>query len=1096
MTFLWKVFFISVGVLLFIIGCTMGTSLYFIHRGIKETILSDLKVISKIAEKLISSEIGLLKAQAWTAVNQVVGAPENKWVNVLESQVQSHESFLSITIFNSDGHVVAAYGEPLATASVLETPYAKLVAEGLTVISTTTTEPSGELVFYVFAPMDRGLIGVVTIPGLYFCRILARYRIWDSGTVFILDARGKVLANIRDYLVLGEYNAAEDFTDDINVNSSREFTLNMIKGQSGTGVYILENQKRLGYHTPISGSKTGWVLGVSAPLSESPLAYVDQAVILMSLVLMALGFLVAWLTSGFIDRQLSLINHQYQNLTELSQIARSASDAKTSFLASMSHEMRTPLNSIIGFAELMIYGRYNDDEKRDSLEKIHTAGLSLLGIVNDILDISKIESGRFELIEVEYDLSSLINDSVTVHLIRLGEKPIEFGLEIDKSLPGRLLGDELRIKQICGNILSNAFKYTEEGHVDMRVTGEVNGDVVWVTITVSDTGVGIKPEILPSLFTGYDQNNDPNVKSTTERSGLGLAITKKMVDMMGGRIEAKSDLGQGSTFTVIIPQRVATTIPLGAQTVENLENLNYYASRRIRQSNRAITPMPYARILIVDDVQANLDVAKGVLKPYQITIDCATSGQMSIDLVKENDGLYDAIFMDHMMPGMDGIEAARRIREDVGTDYAKKVPIIALTANAIMGSDKKFLESGFQDYLTKPIEIQRMEKVLRKWVRDPIKEAKLFPSEDNVSAAADEKMVVEGLDLDVARSRFGGDEEVLKSVLRSYADNMPELLNLLKFPAKDKIHDYAITAHGIKSSSYGVGAIEIGDMAKELELKAEEGDFDFILAHNWRFIDLVEKVVINIDGALGPGEAPVEKPKRSGPDPLILAKLRKACLAWDMDSVDAAIGELDKFAYQSSPEFMPWLREKVDRMAFDEIVEVISNEGALSSDQGEGEGETESHLTTLKEPDWALLSLLAKAAWDFDMDQVDSLMEELLAHNYENNGELVEWIQSKVNTMEFSAVHERLVGMYNTEVQPSTSGGDSKPLRGAPDPTVLERLRQACQKYDMDGVDSAIQELESYSYQEGEELTKWLKAKVIAFDFQEIYNRLSGETNA
>ncbi|MDR1576899.1 MAG: response regulator [Deltaproteobacteria bacterium] len=1019
MSFLWKVFLVSVAVLVFIIGATVGTSLYFIHRGIRETILSDLSVMAKIAEKLISSEMGLLKAQAWTAVHQIDGVNEDQWPKILEGQVESHDSFLSITVFNLDGTMVVSYGEPLTPAQYLDSRYAQMALRGQTIISTTRSLPTGDLVFHVFVPMDQSHLAVVTIPGLYFSRILASYRIWDSGTVYILDEEGKVLANERDHLVLGEYNAALDTTDDINVNSIRDFTKLMIQGGQGAGLYVLENELRLGYYTSISGSNVGWALGVSAPLSESPLTYVDQAVILMTLVLLILGVLIAWLTASFIDRQLGVINQQYNNLAELSQIARSASEAKTNFLASMSHEMRTPLNSIIGFAELMIFGRFGEEEKRENLEKIHSAGLSLLGIVNDILDISKIESGHFELIENEYEIFSLINDAVTVHLIRIGEKPIEFGLEIDKSMPGRLIGDEFRIKQICGNILSNAFKFTNEGNVDMRVTAEVVEDTAWVSIAVSDTGVGIKPEDLANLFSSRGQV-DAKGNMVMEKSGLGLSITKKMVGMMGGRLDVKSELGQGSTFTVTIPQRVGSKIPLGAKAAENLESLHYYASRRAGKSGRDIKPMPYARILLVDDVQANLDVAKGVLKPYHMRIDCATSGQMAVDMVRESDGLYDVIFMDHMMPGMDGLEAVRIIREEVGTEYAKTVPIIALTANAIMGSDKKFLDNGFQAYLTKPIEIRRLDQVLRKWARRPEFEddesTESIESLEDIDSIGEGKLVIQGLNLDAARERFGGDEEVLVSALQSYADNTPQLLNLMKVPSKEKLKDYSITAHGIKSSSYAVGAMEVGDMAKELEERSDAGDFDFVLAHNWGFIKLVEKLVIDINEAVAPRRIPVDKPNRAGPDHELLAKLRQACLDYDMDGVDATMRELGAFVYLSSPELMPWLREKVERLAFDEIVEVISEVGNLSGEQAEVVSSAQKTLPVLKEPDWALLSRLAKAVGDFDMSQVDNLMEELLAYTYENNGELVEWIQTKINSMDFAAVHERLESLVTAEL--------------------------------------------------------------------------------
>ncbi|MDR0547920.1 MAG: response regulator [Deltaproteobacteria bacterium] len=1096
MSFLWKVFLISVAILVFIIGTTVGTSLYFIHRGIQETILSDLAVIARIAEKLVSSEINLIKARAWTSVHLLDNVPLEQWPAVMEQEVEASEAFLSLTVFNVNGALVASYGDPLTPVSLMSSHYAKMAMEGQTVISTTRSLPTGELVIHVCVPLDKERVASISIPGLYFSRILSRYHIWDTGTVFILDETGKIIANEREHLVLGEYNSLEDDSDDINVVSFRDFCRAMIKGGQGTGRYVLENQERLGYFVSVTGSNVGWSLGVSAPLSESPLNYVDRAIVLMTLVFLSIGLLIAWLTSGFVSRQFNLINQQYINLSELSDIARSSSEAKTNFLANMSHEMRTPLNAIIGFSELMIYGRYDSEERRENLEKIHAAGLTLLGIVNDILDISKIESGHFELIEVEYDVSSLINDTVTVNLIRIGEKPIEFGLEIDKSIPSRLFGDELRIKQICTNILSNAFKYTLEGTVNMFVTCEQQGETVWLSIEVKDTGIGIKPEDLSKLFSAYSQV-DTKSNRKIEGTGLGLSITKKMVDMMDGRIEVESEYGKGTTFTVIIKQRVGKApLPLGQEGAKSLENIRLYKSIHSGR-DREIVPMPYAKILLVDDVQANLDVAMGVLKPYKMRVDCVTSGQTAVDLIREENVIYDAVFMDHMMPGMDGIEAVRHIREEIGTEYAKTVPIIALTANAIIGNDKMFLENGFQAYLTKPIEIYRMDVVLKKYVRDPEKEKDQGPETaasgaTAAKASANGKIYVEGLDLVEAIDRFGGDEEVLVTVLRSYAEYMPDLLSRLENPDKNNLKDYTITVHGIKSSSYGVGAKEVGDLAKELEARSDAGDFDFVVANNRRFIRMTEKQIVAINEALKDLVVPgVSLPQKTAPDPEVLKRLREASLVDDMDGMEAAIEELEKYEYQENPGFVPWLKDMVDQFALAEIAKAIDENGVIA---GQPEDAGAVSKPEAEEPDWLLLTRLAKAAENFDMDKVDSAMEELTAYVYRKNNDLVEWLRDKVNSMEFADVSDKITSLAKTVTPQTMAVSGSKPLKGAPDPKVLERLKTACQDYDMDGVDVALAELEGFSYSEGEELVVWLKNMVAKMEFMEIQKKLSGET--
>ncbi|MDR1086225.1 MAG: response regulator [Deltaproteobacteria bacterium] len=1119
MSFRWKIFLVSVAIMVFIIGTTVGTSLFFIHRGIRDTILSDLAVMTQIAEKLVSSEINLLKAEAWTAVHHLDSKPVDQWPQILEEQVESSNIYLSITVMDKE-KILASYGEPPASFDLINSIYANKAMEGQTVISTTRSAADGELVFHICVPLGPGRLAAVSIPGLYFSHILAQYRVWDTGSVYILDEEGKVLANERTFMVLGEYNPAQDMRDDINVNSFREFARVMIQGGRGSGRYILDNMERLAYYTSINDSNVGWTLGISAPLAESPLTYVDQAVILMTIVFMALGVLAAWLASGFVDRQFNIINHQYNHLAELSEVAQSASVAKTNFLANMSHEMRTPLNAIIGFSELMIYGQFSSEERRENLEKVHTAGLTLLGIVNDILDISKIESGRFELIEVEYDVSSLINDTVTVNLIRIGEKPIEFGLEIDKSMPSRLVGDELRIKQICSNILSNAFKYTHEGHVDMLVTGVTEGDCVWLTIKVKDSGIGIKPDDLSKLFSAYSQV-DTKSNRKIEGTGLGLSITKKMVEMMDGDIKVESEYGHGSTFTVTIRQKVAASEPIGQEVAENLEHFNYYKSRSAAKHERYIIPMPYAKILLVDDVQANLDVAKGILKPYEMQIDCVTSGQRAVDLVRSEKIRYNAIFMDHMMPGMDGIEAVRIIRREIDTDYARNVPIVALTANAIMGNDKMFLENGFQAYLSKPIEIHRMDVVLKQLVRDREQEKDHLEAEKAAGSAAKTKPPVleappsakkvadiPGLNYLGALERFGGDRAVLTDVLKSYAANMPELLAQLKNLSRDRLKDYTIVVHGIKSSSYGVGANELGDLAKELEAKSEAGDFEFVAGRNLDFIDRVEKLVADILSCIKPQDASDQKPQKDLPDPEVLERLKAACEVYDMDGVETAFLELDAFAYRDRPEFMAWLKEKVDQTSFGEIIERLTSlpqgrswpESAASPEsvrlpadvpepaEARRPESPAAEKPTRPAPDRTVLKKLAMAAENFDVDGVDNAVEELTSFNYENESEVVEWIKTKVNSMDFQDINERLMEMVNKVI---SSGNGQKPVRNVPDPDVLVRLRNACQSYDMDGVDGAISELESFSYAQETELTPWLRERIEHMEFDQILERLS-----
>jgi CheY-like chemotaxis protein len=285
----------------------------------------------------------------------------------------------------------------------------------------------------------------------------------------------------------------------------------------------------------------------------------------------------------------------------------------------------------------------------------------LLGIINDILDISKIESGKFDLIPVEYDIPSLVNDTVNLNAVRIGSKPIEFRLHIDENLPVRLLGDELRVKQIFNNLLTNAFKYTEAGTVDWHLSSERTGDDVWITGVVADTGIGIREADIFKLFTDYNQVDTTSTRRI-EGTGLGLSITKKMVELMDGNITVKSEYGKGSTFTVRFCQCAVNSDTIGKETAQNLAEFRYYVRRRSKNERLVRAYIPYASVLVVDDVPTNLDVAKGMMKPYGMNVDCASGGQAAINLIRKEEVKYSAIFMDHMMPDMDGIEATRIIR--------------------------------------------------------------------------------------------------------------------------------------------------------------------------------------------------------------------------------------------------------------------------------------------------------------------------------------------------------------------------------------------------------------------------------------------------
>jgi signal transduction histidine kinase len=403
------------------------------------------------------------------------------------------------------------------------------------------------------------------------------------------------------------------------------------------------------------------------------------------------------------------------DLKEATDTAKSASEAKTRFLANMSHEMRTPMNVIVGLTDLMLEEEDISGKTKETLEKINTAGNTLMSLINDVLDISKVEAGKLDLMPVQYDMASLLNDIVTLNLIRIESKPITFKLDISENIPCNLFGDDLRIKQILNNLLSNAFKYTKKGNVTLGVGSWREGEDVWVSFYVRDTGIGIRSEDMARLFSAYNQV-DTHANRKIEGTGLGLSIAKRFTELMDGEISVESEYGKGTTFHVRVRQGFVTDKLISKDVIDSLSKFHYADKKKLTQEKLVRADLSYARVLVVDDFITNLDVAAGMLRKYKMQVDCVLSGVEALDLIAVGEPLYDAVFMDHMMPEMDGVETTTAIRT-LDTEYAKKLPIIALTANAVAGNEQMFLDSGFNAFLPKPFNVMDLDSVIQRWIR-------------------------------------------------------------------------------------------------------------------------------------------------------------------------------------------------------------------------------------------------------------------------------------------------------------------------------------------------------------------------------------------
>jgi signal transduction histidine kinase/AmiR/NasT family two-component response regulator len=637
----------------------------------------------------------------------------------------------------------------------------------------------------------------------------------------------------------------------------------------------------------------------------------------------------------------------FNDMTEIlhaKQNAERANNAKSMFLATMSHEIRTPLNAIMGFTEIELQKNLPVDT-RDNLDKILSAGEDLMHIINDILDISKIDTGNLEIVSNGYAPASVINDSVALNVVRIKNKPIAFKLQINPNIPARLLGDDLRIKQVINNLLSNAFKYTKEGQVcfkvDCKPTG--NDDVINIIFSVSDTGVGIKDEDKARLFSEYTQLYT-KYNRAIEGTGLGLSITKKILMLMGGDISFESEWNKGSVFTAWFPQTVINHAPLGEEAVRGLESMNFTedCAKINKHIKRAL--MPYGRVLVVDDVAVNLEVARGLLLPYGLQVETALSGTEAIDLIRKGSPRFNAVFMDHMMPHLDGEEATRIIRQEIGSDYARSVPIIALTANAVKENRDHLLQNGFTSFLSKPIDIFDLDKILNEFVRNKmdgrggaaggVPQSSAAAPDDSVSLDLES---VEGLDIRGGLAQYGS-SAIYLGILASYVKHAPlfgrELGGLIS--DRSMLPDYAVKVHGLKGASYGICAKFFGDEAFELEKLAKAGSYEEAAAKTPALLAGLDRLVADI-ASLIERSRPVSgaksaKPSKSKADRVLLEKLLDASRRYKSSLMEELIAELDQYHYAQDEGLVSWLKEQVENLEYEAVAEKL--EAVLSQAGG------------------------------------------------------------------------------------------------------------------------------------------------------------------
>ena len=650
--------------------------------------------------------------------------------------------------------------------------------------------------------------------------------------------------------------------------------------------------------------KYNWFLGIVIPIKEY-YKNVNQ----MAAFLLLLGSLLAWALCTML---------YYLAQAKIKSDLRN--QQKSNFLATMSHEIRTPLNAILGMTEIQMQNTAHPPATSEAFLKINNSGNLLLNIINDILDLSKIEAGKLELVPVKYEVARLINDIIQLNYIRYVSKPIEFKIKVDENIPAFLVGDDLRIKQILNNLLSNAFKYTDKGVVTLSVNAECvgRGGTVLVSLIfeVSDTGQGMSTEQINKLFDEYTRFN-MEANRTTEGAGLGMTITRNLVNLMYGKITVKSTVGEGSTFTVRLPQKTDTKGiegVIGKNMAENLSQVNQNNSIQIKKSQLIHEYMPYGSVLIVDDVETNLYVAKGLMLPYGLKIDVATSGFEALNKIKE--GLsYDVIFMDHMMPKMDGIEATKQLRN---MGYTK--PIVALTANALTGHAEMFLNNGFDDFISKPIDIHQLNRTLNRLIRDK-------QSSEIIEAAMKEK-----IEIDKKRSSNIGFQKADEQIVKIFAKDAEKAVVAIKKSVQkdlnneDDIHLYIINVHAMKSALANIGEKELSAEANRLEQAGRDKDINLLLSETKEFLQKLDKVISEIKKREEKNEL-----SEDSEESLVLLKeklqiIKDACNEMDKKIIKDELNELRKKAWaQGTNELLDAIEEHLLHSDFEEASALIDN---------------------------------------------------------------------------------------------------------------------------------------------------------------------------
>lgn len=608
-------------------------------------------------------------------------------------------------------------------------------------------------------------------------------------------------------------------------------------------------------------------------------------------------------TAHILEEEIKVIEQQNMQLTLAKQdadIARrealAANESKGKFLAHMSHEIRTPINAVLGMDEMILRESKEYNIKEYAMD-IYTAGQTLLSLINDILDFSKIESGKMEIVSVIYDISSLIHDLVNMTAQRVKDKNIKFEVNVDSEIPCQLCGDDVRIRQVLTNILTNAVKYTHEGTIWLRVKSSQTNDVAMLTFEVEDTGIGIKKEDLPKLFAEFERIEE-NKNRNIEGTGLGISITIQLLALLGSKLHVESVYGKGSKFFFELKQNIVDSTPIGDfnfRVHQIAKDYHYHASLYA----------PEAKILVVDDNAVNRRVLRNLLKQTCIQITDAESGSQCLELIQKN--YFDLIFLDHMMPDMDGVETLHHIKtlEDFP---CQNTPVVVLTANAITGAKEQYLSEGFDDFLSKPIVPEKLENLIKNMLPKELLMQPVLQKEYSYSSSKflEELPLVDGLDWQYAWIHLP-DEKLLKYTVNEFyaqidsaADRLEQLYK--QITEVEQMEQYRIQVHAMKSLAATVGILPLSGVARLLESASRDGNIEAIISVTPIFLAEWRSYRQKLQGVFDIGNTARIQINDVSIILALLEMIRFSMQELDIDKADKLIEQLQTYTYTDEIE--------------------------------------------------------------------------------------------------------------------------------------------------------------------------------------------------